>query len=219
MRRRAAELQDRTLEAVEARGKHLLATFSGGLVLHSHLGIEGRWSVRAGAPNARGRPWVRIRSGNAVAAQYGGKLLEIESAVRIRNNSTLLRLGPDPLADDFDLAAAAARLLALDPSREIGEAILDQRVIAGIGNAIRAEALFRARISPWRRIGDLGRAEALALVARAREVMQAAVASGRRPRSVYRAPRRPCPRCGAAVSAGGQGDANRIAYWCPRCQT
>jgi endonuclease VIII len=217
--RRASELRGRTLERVEARGKHLLAAFSGGLVLHSHLGIDGRWSVRVGAPKARGRPWLRLRSGEAVAAQYGGKVLRIESAARIRNDPALLRLGPDPLAAGFDADAAVARLLSLEPSREVGEAILDQRVIAGIGNAIRAEALFRARISPWRRIGDLARDEALAVVERAQEVMQAGFSTGRRPRSVYRAPHQPCPRCGTAIRSRGQGDANRIAYWCPRCQT
>jgi len=217
--RRAGELRGRTLERVEARGEHLLAAFSGGLVLHSHLGIEGRWSVRVGAPEARGRPWLRLRSGEIVAGQYGGKLLRIESAARIRNAPTLLRLGPDPLAEGFDAGAAAARLLSLEPSRQVGEAILDQRVVAGVGNAIRAEALFRARLSPWRRICDLRRDEALAVIEHAREVMEAAVASGRRPRTVYRAPRQPCPVCGTAIRARGQGDANRIAYWCPRCQT
>ena len=217
--RRAGELRGRTLEAVEARGKHLLADFSGGVMLHSHLGVDGRWSVRVGAPQARGRPWLRLRSGDAIAAQYGGKLLRIESAARVRNDPTLLRLGPDPLGEGFDAAAAAARMLSLDASREVGEAMLDQRVVAGIGNAIRAEALHRARVSPWRRIGDLAPREARAVIEHAQEVMQAALATGRRPRSVYRRPRAPCPVCGAAIRSRGQGDANRIAYWCPRCQT
>jgi endonuclease VIII len=217
--RRAGELRGRALEDVEARGKHLLAAFSGGVVLHSHLGIDGRWSVRVGAPAARGWPWLRLRSGHTVAAQYGGKLLRIESAARIRNDPTLLRLGPDPLAAGFDPAAAATRLLALDPAREVGEAILDQRVIAGIGNAIRAEALFRARISPWRRIRDLGSDEALAVIAHAREVMETALETGRRPPGIYRRPGTPCPTCGTPIRSRGQGDANRIAYWCPRCQT
>jgi endonuclease VIII len=216
--RRAGELRGRTLEEVAARGKHLLATFSGGLGLHSHLGIDGRWSVRVGPSAPRGQPWIRLRSGDVVAAQFGGKLLEIESVARIRNEPSLLRLGPDPLAEGFDAEAAATRLLALEPSREVGEALLDQRVIAGIGNAIRAEALFRARISPWRRLGDFDRAEAVAVVTHAREVMESAYASGRRPRSVYRRPREPCPVCGTPIRSRGQGDANRIAYWCPRCQ-
>jgi len=156
---RAGALSGRTLETVEARGKHLLATFSGGLGLHSHLGITGRWSIRT-AGELRGRPWLRLRSREVVAAQFGGKLLRIEPAARLRGDPMLLRLGPDPLADDFEARAGAARLRSLEPSREIGDALLDQRVIAGIGNAIRAEALFRAGVSPWRRIGDLRRVEA-----------------------------------------------------------
>jgi endonuclease VIII len=194
-------------------------TFSGGLGIRSHLGIDGRWSVRVAPPYARGQPWLRLRSGEAVGAQFGGKLLRIESVRRIRNDPMLLRLGPDPLAAGFDIHEAVARLLSLEASREVGEAILDQRIVAGIGNAIRAEALFRARVSPWRQIGDLGRDEVLAVVERAQEVMEVGLSTGRRPRSIYRAPHQPCPRCGTAIRSRGQGDANRIAYWCPRCQT
>jgi endonuclease-8 len=154
-----------------------------------------------------------------VAAQFGGKLLEIESAARIRNDPRLVRLGLDPLAPGFDVNAAAVRLRSVERSREVGEAILDQRVIAGIGNAIRAEALFRARLSPWRRVEDLEPDEAVALVAHARDVMATALATARRPRSVYRNPGQACTVCGTPVRSRGQGDANRIAYWCPRCQT
>jgi endonuclease VIII len=214
---RAGELSGQTLEAVEARGKHLLATFSGGLGLHSHLGITGRWTIGT-AGELRGRPWLRLRSGEAAAAQFGGRLLRIEPAARLRSDPMLLRLGPDPLADDFDPEAAAARLRSLEPSREVGDALLDQRVIAGIGNAIRAEALFRAGVNPWRRMGDLRRDEAAAIVAHARDVMAAALATGRRPASLYRRAGRPCPACGTAIRSRRQGDANRIAYWCPRCQ-
>ena len=222
MLHRAGALSGRTLETVEARGKHLLATFSGGLGLHSHLGITGRWSIRtAGELRGRAAPdgvIGRQRSREVVAAQFGGKLLRIEPAARLRGDPMLLRLGPDPLADDFEARAGAARLRSLEPSREIGDALLDQRVIAGIGNAIRAEALFRAGVSPWRRVGDLRRVEAESAVAHARDVMGAALASGRRSRSIYGRAGGPCPACGTGIRSRRQGDANRVAYWCPRCQ-
>jgi len=114
--------------------------------------------------------------------------------------------------------AGAARLRSLEASREVGDALLDQRVIAGIGNAIRAEALFRAGVSPWRRIGDRRRVEAEAAVAHARDVMAAALASGRRSRSIYSRTGGPCPACGTGIRSRRQGDGNRVAYWCPRCQ-
>jgi endonuclease-8 len=215
---RAAELEGRTLDRVEARGKHLIAGFSGGLALHSHLGVDGRWLIRANRRPPRGRPWLLLASGEAVAAQFGGKLLRLVSESRIRNDPALARLGPDPLAPGFELDAAAARLLRTGPGREVGDALLDQTIVAGVGNAIRNEACFRARISPWRPVGELGGAEADRLVAECRAVMEAGMATGRRPRSVYRQANRPCPRCGTAIRSRGQGDANRIAYWCPGCQ-
>jgi len=215
---RAAELRGRTLERVEARGKHLLASFSDGVALHSHLGINGRWVVRPGGPAPRGRPWILLGSSDAVAAQFGGKLLRVTSESRLRNDPGLLQLGPDPLAADFDREAAARRLLAVGSDREVGDALLDQRVIAGIGNAIRTEACFRARVSPWRRIGDLDADEAAALIGHSERVMRLSLEGGTRPRSIYRATGRACPVCGTTIRSRGQGDANRIAYWCDGCQ-
>src|SRR5204863_7997377 len=108
---RAGELDGRSLDEVEARGKHLIATFSGGLALHSHLGVDGRWLIRADRRAPRGKPWLLLASGEAVAAQFGGKLLRLVSESRIRNDPALARLGPDPLAPGFELESATARLL------------------------------------------------------------------------------------------------------------
>jgi endonuclease VIII len=211
-------LHGRELERVEARGKHLLASFSGGLALHSHLGINGRWTIRPGGPPPRGAPWIALGADRTVAAQFGGRLLRLVPEARLRNDLGLAQLGPDPLAPGFDREAATRRLLAAGPDREVGDALLDQRVVAGIGNAIRAEACFRAGVSPWRRLGDLDRDEAAALVGASERVMRVSLERGRRPRSIYRAAGRPCPVCGTAIRSRGQGDANRIAYWCDRCQ-
>jgi endonuclease-8 len=216
LHRRASELQGRTLEGAEARGKHLLIHFSGDVVLHTHLGMNGKVFVAADGRLPYGRPWWTLASGRAVAAQTGGKLLRLISETRVRNDPGLIQLGPDPLHPDFDVADAAARLRRRGAGREVGDAVLDQGAIAGIGNVIRNEALFRAAISPLRKVDELSDRDLERVVAENEAVMRESMARGRRPRAIYRARR--CPRCGGEVSAAGQGDANRTAYWCPRCQ-
>lgn len=215
---RAEVLEGRTLEAVEARGKHLIAHFSGELALHSHLGVNGSWRIFADGRVPLGKPWLLLASGRGVAAQFGGKILRLISESRIRNDPGLMQLGPDPLAKGFDPDDAARRLLASGGDREVGDVLLDQRVVAGIGNVIRNEALFAARIDPWRRIADLEPEEASDLIRANQRVMQISIRRGRRPHNVYRAARRRCPKCGGRISVRGQGDANRATYWCERCQ-
>jgi endonuclease-8 len=215
---RAGELAGRRLDAVEARGKHLLLGFSGDVVVHSHLGINGRWSVRDDGRMPAGRPWFVLAAGAAVASQRGGKALRMSSAAHVRNDPVLLRLGPDPLAPGFDPAAAARRLLAYEPTAAVGEALLDQSLIAGLGNVIRVEACFAAAVSPWRRIADLEPEEARAIVDSAAAVMAATLAQGRRPKRLYGRAPRPCPRCGGRIEVRGQGDDNRVTYWCAGCQ-
>ena len=215
---RAEELRGRTLESAEARGKHLIAHFSDGLALHSHLGMSGRWFVAADGELPRRRPWLLMGSGRAHASQSGGQILRLVSESRVRNDPGLMQLGPDPLSADFDREAAAVRLLEMGAGREVGEAILDQRIIAGIGNAIRIEGLFQAGISPWRPVAQLTPDEAEEVIRQNERVMKVSVERGKRPRSIYGGTREPCPRCGGKVHSRGQGDANRIAYWCPNCQ-
>jgi endonuclease-8 len=216
---RAATLEGRTFERAEARGKHLLAHLSGEVVVHSHLGINGRWFISSDGRRPYGRAWLVLAAGRAIASQAGGKLLRIVSASRARNDLGLMQLGPDPLRPGFDLESAAARLLEAGRGREAGDALLDQRIIAGIGNAIRTEACFEAGIDPWRRVDELDSEEAVRLVHANQRVMQVSLRKGRRPRSIYRATARGCPRCGTKIRSRGQGDANRTAYWCPSCQS
>lgn len=216
---RASELAGRKVERAEAFGKHLLIELSGGAVVHSHLGMNGRWFIAADGRLPYGRPWLTLACGRGVAAQSGGKILRLVSASRARNDPVLMRLGPDPLREGFDVAAAAARVRAMGAGREIGDALLDQQIIAGIGNVIRVEALFRARIDPWRKVEDLSAAELERVVAENQRVMQISIAQGRRPKAIYRAERRGCPSCGGPVSVRGQGDDNRASYWCGHCQT
>jgi endonuclease-8 len=211
-------LDGRRLERVESHGKNLLLHF-GELVLHSHLGMNGSWHVYprgARWRKPRRAAWAVLAAERQEAAQFGGPTLRILRADRLRLDPQLSRLGPDVLAPDFDLAAAAAAIRA-EPSRTLGDALLDQGLVAGIGNIFKSEACFAARVDPWRRVGDLDDEELGAVLAAARELMLAAVAGGRDSYAVYRT-RRPCPNCGGRVSARGQGDANRTTYWCPGCQ-
>jgi endonuclease-8 len=216
---RAAEIQGRVLEGAEARGKHLLVHFSDGLALHSHLGMNGRWFIRADGRFPHGKPWLVLASGRAVASLVGGKTLRLVSESRLRNDPGLAQLGPDPLAPVFDREEAAARLLRAGTGTQVGAALIDQGIIAGIGNVIRIEALFRARVNPWRPVNELDADEALRVVAECERVMRTSIRTGRRPATMYKPAGRVCPRCGGPVQTRGQGDANRVTYWCDRCQT
>jgi endonuclease-8 len=219
LHRRAAELTGRTLESAEARGKHLLLHFSDGVAVHSHLGMNGRWRVRSDGSRPFGRPWLLLGSGPVTAGQFGGKLLRLVSELKLRADPMLAALGPDPLAPGFEVDAAIRRLRGAPAATPVAEALLDQRIIAGIGNAIANGACFARRVSPWRRLGDLTDDELRGVVGESRRIMRIAVERGRRPPSIYGAQRRGCPACGGPVSVRGQGDANRATYWCPRCQS
>jgi endonuclease-8 len=206
------------LESAEARGKHLLLHF-GPLVLHSHLGMSGGWHLYP--PNAawrrpRSAAWAVLSGADQEAVQFGGPTLRLLTAERVRRDPQLSNLGPDVLAPDFDPEAVIAAMRT-SPPRPIGEALLDQRLLAGVGNIFKSEACFAARVDPWTSLGDLSDGELHAVLLAAQEQMQDAVESGRKTFSVYRR-RGPCPVCRGRVASRGQGDANRTTYWCPRCQ-
>lgn len=208
-----------TLERAEARGKHLLLCF-GELSLHSHLGMSGGWHLyRQGAAWRRPRrsAWAVLSAAGWDAVQLGGPTLEVMTTSKLRRHPQLTGLGPDILAADFDLDAAVAAI-GSDPGRELGDALLDQHLVAGIGNIFKSEACFAAGVSPWRPVADLSEGELREVVGDARELMSAAVASGRHPSRIYRRLGGVCPRCRGPISSRGQGDDNRTTYWCPRCQ-
>src|SRR5215831_17898169 len=98
------------------------------------------------------------------------------------------------------------------------EALLDQRLVAGIGNLWKAEALWRAQVSPWVPLGEASDEELERVLNEAARLMRASLEGARGERAVYRRAGRPCPRCGERIRSRGQGDDNRTAYWCPRCQ-
>ncbi len=212
-------LDGQRLERAEARGKHLLLHFDDALVLHSHLGMSGGWDLYpmgARWRRPRGAAWAVLGGSTQEAVQFGGPTLRLLPAARAGRDPELARLGPDVLAEDFDLALAIAALRA-DPARRLGDALLDQTAVAGIGNIFKSESCFAARIDPWRAIGELGDEELGAVLRAAREQMLAAAVDGRTRLAVYRR-RGPCPVCGGRLAARGQGDANRTTYWCPSCQ-
>ena len=127
------------------------------------------------------------------------------------------RLGPDILGEPPDYETMLARLRA-DPEREVGDALLDQRLVAGIGNLWKAEALWKARVSPWQRLEEVDDSELRAVLEAAHTLMRTSVEGPRPARHVYRRAGRICPRCGGIVRSAPQGANARTAYWCPGCQ-
>lgn len=207
----AAAIDGRRLESVEAVGKHLILRFDGRVILRSHLRMTGRWTIGPAAQTRRGSPWLVLRVGAIEAAQWNGPVLTLEARV-------VRTLGSDLLADATDPVALVARLRRGSSGRLLGEALQDQRLVAGIGNMWMSETLWQAGLSPWLSIESVDDGELVAALTWARDSMRAAVVDARPRRAVYRRTGRPCSRCGEAIRARGQGDENRTAYWCPGCQ-
>jgi len=217
----AAELDGHVLERVESRGKHLLLHFDGGLLLHSHLGMRGSWQLYERGERWR-RPardaWIALAGNGAEAVNFGGSKMRIVREAQLGRDPRLARLGPDLLADDFDPLVAAARLRSPGPDLKLGEALLGQRLVAGIGNIFRSEGCFEAGIDPNAPIGALGDDQLVSVLEATRRLMLEAAETGRQPSRVYRKAGRPCPRCGETIRSRAQGDSARVSYWCPRCQ-
>jgi endonuclease VIII len=208
----AGRLDGRVLQAVEAAGKNLLLRFEGGLVLHSHLRMNGRWRVEPRGTTRAGLPWLVLRGDTYEGILWNGPVLEL------RRDAGLWHLGPDILQTRPDLDGMIERLRAQPQSREVGDALLDQRVVAGIGNLWKAEALWDVRVSPWRPLGELKEIELRATLDAAHRLMRSSVEGTRPLRRCYRRAGRPCPRCSTAIRSFPQGDDARTAYWCPNCQ-
>ena len=219
-----SRLEGRAVQSIDTHGKHLFLRFEGDLVLHSHLGMTGVWGVYgAGRRWSRSawRAWIVLRAGGHEVVEFDGPLLELMTEGRTRFDQRLAALGPDVLADEFDRERFLRRLREDDQTRPLGDALLDQRNVAGIGNIWKAEGCWEAGVDPWRPLGRVDDREVLAIIEAVRPRMMRSAAEG--PRSigprVYRLVGRPCPRCGARIKARGQGDANRTTYWCPGCQS
>jgi endonuclease-8 len=207
----AERIDGRTLESVEAVGKNLRFRFSGGVVLRSHLRMSGRWSVQPRGERRVGSPWLVLRGERVEGVLWNGPILEL-------HDRALRRLGPDILERPPRLDAMLERMRAADDTRTLGETLMDQSVVAGIGNMWFAESLWEAQLSPWLKLRDVDDADRRRALELAAALMRTSLDTGRQSRRVYRHAGRPCPRCSTPIVSWGLGDDNRTAYWCPRCQ-
>jgi endonuclease-8 len=215
-------LAGRTVERVEATGKWLRIYFSGDLILLTHMLMSGSWHIYR--PNERWqRPRIQMRAAIYtevyVAVAFQVPIAEFHTAATLTRHRSVQRLGPDVLADDFDPAAAMAQL-GSRPDLEIGVALLQQQLLAGLGNIFKSEVCFAARVHPFRTVGSLSIEELSSLVANARKLLSAsATVTGRALRlAVYRRRGEPCRVCGEAIVARKQGLDARTTFWCPACQ-
>ncbi len=234
-------LAGRTIESVTARGKHLLMTFTGDLLLHTHMRMNGAWHVYR--PGERWRRPARemrlvVATAEMVAVGFNMPVAEFLTARSLARHRTLAALGPDLLDEAFD-RGAASRLLREHEREAIADALLDQRVVAGIGNVFKSEILFVAGVQPFAAVGALSDDQLARILDVARELMRMntrSATAGLKPRASYAGritTRRlnpnenlrvygrgglPCRRCGAPIQSTKTGLDARLTYWCPRCQ-
>ncbi|WP_393097305.1 DNA-formamidopyrimidine glycosylase family protein [Streptomyces sp. LN325] len=224
-----ADLTGRTVLDVTPRGKHLLTRIEGGLTLHSHLRMDGSWKVYAPGRRWTGGPAHHIRAilGTTDRTAVGYRLPVLELLRTTDEDRAVGHLGPDLLGPDWNPDKALSNLLE-DPARSLGEALLDQRNLAGIGNVYKSELCFLLRVTPWLPVGELPADRAPLLPVLAKRLLEAnrdrpvRSTTGRPDQNLFvygRAPR-PCLRCGASIRRADQGDGSRErpTYWCPTCQ-
>ncbi|MGZ6956190.1 MAG: DNA-formamidopyrimidine glycosylase family protein [Acidimicrobiia bacterium] len=216
----------RSVVTVAAHGKHLLVRLEDGTALRTHLQMHGRWDTYA-----PGRPWWRAAfRARAVLEAVDGWTAVCFDAPQVEllrgaaeERARLGHLGTDLCRADADLGGVVRRLDRIAPDTELGVALLDQRVAAGIGNVFKSEICFACHVNPFRAVASLSPDERRAIVEQAASLLRANVGPGRRVTwnggyAVYRRARRPCPRCGTAVRFAKQGTQGRGTYWCPACQ-
>ncbi|WP_230194463.1 Fpg/Nei family DNA glycosylase [Streptomyces coriariae] len=225
-----ADLTGRTVLDVTPRGKHLLTRVEGDLTLHSHLRMDGSWKVFTSDQRWTGGPAHQIRAilGTHDRTAVGYRLPVLDLLRTADESRAVGHLGPDLLGPDWNPERALANLLT-DPARSLGEALLDQRNLAGIGNVYKSELCFLLGVTPWLLVGALPADRAAMLPVLAKKLLEAnrdqpvRNTTGRRGQNLFvygRAPR-PCLRCGTPVRVADQGDGSRErpTYWCPACQT
>ncbi|PYR74219.1 MAG: DNA lyase [Acidobacteria bacterium] len=213
-------VRGRRIERVDARGKHLLIWFSGDLVLRTHMRMHGSWHIyRPGERWQRPRADMRIviATPEYEAVAFSVPVAELTTARDLERTAVVRDLGPDILADEFDTADVARRIEAM-AAGQIAEALLDQFVVAGIGNIFKSESLFAARVDPFAPVAELSRADIERVVDAARRLMRASATQRTAPFSVYGRAGRPCRRCGTPISRRKQGEQARVTYWCAKCQ-
>jgi endonuclease-8 len=223
-----ADLSGQTVTEAVSRGKHLLTRTDAGVTVHTHLRMDGSWRIRPATGPVSGGHRIRLILANGQWQAVGYLLGIVEILPTAAEHDAVGHLGPDLLGPDWDPAEAERRLRA-GPARPVGEALMDQRNLAGIGNVYKAETLFLRGVDPWRPVGEI--ADLGALVGLAQRLLDANkerfghVTTGSRRRGeetwVHGRAGRPCRRCGTPVRSAGQGrdPEGRVTYWCPRCQS
>jgi endonuclease VIII len=227
---RLDRLVGQTVRTVESRGKHLLIGFSGGAWLRTHMRMKGSWHRYRPGESWR-LPFARVscllETDTAVAVCFDAPVVELLTDAELARHSGLRALGPDLLAPAPDVSEAVRRLHAR-PAVQLGEALLDQHALAGVGNVIKSEACFMQRLDPWAPVSTFSDVELAAVVDRAANLLAANTGGGARVTTgqhgrgrelwVYRRAGRPCRRCGTPIQARRQGEQARTTYWCPSCQ-
>jgi endonuclease-8 len=207
----------RRVTDVEARAKHLLIRFDGGEVLHTHMQMTGAWHVYSRGERWRKPEWraaAVVEAGDRVAVCFDAPVAELLTEREVEAHPAIAGLGPDVLRPPIDTAEVRRRAAARPPDSTIGDVLLDQRVVSGIGNIWRCEVLFARRIDPATPLRDVPADEFDTLVTEAGRLM----AAGRREPWVYGRAGRPCRRCRTPIAVDRAGDNARTVYWCPTCQ-
>ena len=226
-----AGLVGQRVEAVEARAKHLLVRFDSGSVLHTHMRMTGSWHVYRAGERWRKPQWqarIVLEAGDRVAVCFGAPVVELLAAHGERVHPSLSRLGPDVLVEPFDRAEARRRASRRPPDLAVGELLLDQQVVSGIGNIYRCEALFLCRVNPFTTRSALSDDALDALVTTAATLMRGNLEPGQgfarefgngpERTWVYRRTGRPCHRCRRPIRSARLGEGARRVYWCESCQ-
>lgn len=219
----------RTCTGVRSTGKNLLISFDNGLALRGHLRMYGTWHVyRPGEPWTKPEREARLvlEVDGAVVVNFSAPVIELVEERSLGYHAPVANLGPDLLDDGFDMEEALRRLR--HPSRElltIGDAIMDQRAVAGVGNIWKHECLFHAGINPWRRVAELSDDDLRLVLSKAQALLRASVGKEnslgltRRPTMwTYMRGGQPCRRCHTTLRAAPQGVDIRHTAWCPKCQ-
>jgi endonuclease-8 len=241
----AASLPGQQVTAIEARGKHLLIHTSGGQTIHSHMGMTGSWHLYA-----PGQAWQKPAKWAALVLEmqaestppgppdvqsplpsvvvcFSPKTLELLSATGLRRHPYLGRLGPDILASRLEPAEIVPRFRAHDQV-PIGEAVMNQTILCGIGNIYKSEVLFLCQIDPFLQVASLTDQQLIAMISRARKLMRRNLGGHLRQTRftgdgarlwAYGRGGKPCLRCGSPIQTRRQGNLGRITFWCPSCQS
>lgn len=225
-------LAGRTVERVYAAGKNLVMQFSGDLFLRTHMRMHGSWHIyKPGERWRRPRDEMRIviETPAWVAVAFVVPVAEFHSASSLERQEDMRLIGPDFAADDFDLHEAQRRVQAR-PTEEIADVLLNQRVVAGLGNEYKSEVLFIARVSPFALVAQVPEESLTKILQTGRKLMLANIAPGARGRVttfsldprhslfVYERSGKPCRRCGTPIRFARQGIHARVTFWCARCQ-